>query len=235
VANGAEAVTALATVPYDLVLMDVQMPEMDGLEATRVIRDPRSAVRNHRVPIIAMTANAMQGDRQECLDAGMNDYMSKPIAPKALADVLDTWLPKDAAATTARAPASPERTAAVFAQEPAQEPEASVFDKPGMLARLMDDDDLARTVAKSFLDDIPRQMHALKESLDAGDVAGTERQAHTIKGASANVGAERLRAVAFEMEKAAQAGDVSAVQARMADLERQFDALKDAMEQHLTL
>ena len=94
VANGAEALKALETLPYDLVLMDVQMPEMDGLEATRRIRDPRSAVQNHDIPVIAMTANAMQGDRERCLEAGMNDYLSKPISPRALADVLEKWLPE---------------------------------------------------------------------------------------------------------------------------------------------
>jgi signal transduction histidine kinase/DNA-binding response OmpR family regulator len=96
VANGAEAVKALESIPYDLVLMDVLMPEMDGLEATRKIRNPQSAVRNHQIPIIAMTAGAMQGDREKCLEAGMNDYVSKPISPQALADALDKWLPKDA-------------------------------------------------------------------------------------------------------------------------------------------
>jgi CheY-like chemotaxis protein len=215
------------------------MPEMDGLEATRVIRDPQSAVRNHHVPIIAMTANAMQGDRRECLDAGMDDYVSKPIALLGLADALDTWLPKDKAAATEHAPAAPEPRAAVAAQETAQEharePETPVFDTAGLLVRVMDDEDLARVGVEAFLDDIPRQMHALQESLDAGDVAVTERQAHTIKGASANVGAERLRAVASEMEQAAKARDLGAVQARMADLERQFEAVKDAMEQHLAL
>jgi CheY-like chemotaxis protein len=76
--------------------MDVQMPDMDGLEATRAIRDPHSAVRNHAVPVIAMTANAMSGDRETCLAAGMNDYISKPVAPQTLADALERWLPKDA-------------------------------------------------------------------------------------------------------------------------------------------
>jgi len=95
VANGAEAVKALETLPYDLVLMDVQMPEMDGLEATRHIRDPQSAVLNHRIPILAMTAHAMQGDRERCLEAGMNDYVAKPVAPQTLAEALDTWLPKE--------------------------------------------------------------------------------------------------------------------------------------------
>ena len=99
VADGAEAVKALESLPYDLVLMDVQMPVLDGLEATRQIRNPHSAVLNHEVPIIAMTANAMQSDRNECLDAGMNDYVSKPVSRRALAEALDRWLPKEAAGT----------------------------------------------------------------------------------------------------------------------------------------
>jgi len=84
VANGREAVEALTMTPYDLVLMDLQMPEMDGLEATRIIRNPNSKVRNHEVPIIALTAHAMTGDRERCLKNGMNDYISKPIQPDDL-------------------------------------------------------------------------------------------------------------------------------------------------------
>ncbi len=95
VANGAEAVKALETIPYDLMLMDVQMPVMDGLEATRQIRDPNSAVRNHMIPIIAMTAGVMQKDQERCMDAGMNDYVTKPVSPQALAETLGKWLPKD--------------------------------------------------------------------------------------------------------------------------------------------
>jgi signal transduction histidine kinase/CheY-like chemotaxis protein len=91
VANGREAVKALETIPYDLVLMDVQMPEMDGFQATQVIRDPQSSVTNHRVPIIAMTANAMKGDRERCLEAGMDDYTSKPIQPKELSEKIEEW------------------------------------------------------------------------------------------------------------------------------------------------
>jgi len=93
VGNGREAVEALEMVPYDVVLMDVQMPEMDGYEATRVIRDPQSKVRNHEVPIIAMTAHAMKGDRERCLEAGMDDYISKPIQPQKLLEVIQTFLP----------------------------------------------------------------------------------------------------------------------------------------------
>ncbi len=92
--NGAEAVKALETLSYDLVLMDCQMPEMDGYEATAAIRNPQSKVRNHDIPIVAMTAHAMQGDHQKCLDAGMNDYLSKPVDPDALVEMLEKWLPR---------------------------------------------------------------------------------------------------------------------------------------------
>ena len=92
VANGQEAVTALEKIPYDLVLMDVQMSEMDGFEATQVIRDPTSSIRNHDIPVIAMTAHAMKGDREKCLEAGMDDYVSKPVTSLALNKTLrDTW------------------------------------------------------------------------------------------------------------------------------------------------
>jgi len=99
VGNGKEAVKALEMAPYDIVLMDVQMPEMDGYEATRVIRDPQSKVRNHHVPIIAMTANAMKGDRERCIEAGMDDYISKPILPQKLFEVIKAFLPESGSDT----------------------------------------------------------------------------------------------------------------------------------------
>jgi CheY-like chemotaxis protein/HPt (histidine-containing phosphotransfer) domain-containing protein len=210
VANGAEAVKALESIPYDLVLMDVQMPVMDGIEATRQIRSPQSAIPNHRVPIIAMTAHAMQGDREHCIEAGMNDYLSKPVSPQALAEVLARWLPKK---NDVLAPV--------------------VFDRAGMLGRLLNDENLAQEVMATFLDDTPRQIQALRGYLDAWDAAGAERQAHTLKGASANVGGEALHALALEMEKAGKAGDLGSVAARMDDLDREFVRLKEAMGEEL--
>ncbi len=95
VGNGLEALDALCALPYDLVLMDCQMPEMDGFTATRQIRNPHSGVRNPRVPIVALTAHAMKGDQEKCLEAGMDDYLSKPLRPAALAEVLGRWLPRE--------------------------------------------------------------------------------------------------------------------------------------------
>ena len=90
--NGLEAVRALEILDYDLVLMDCQMPEMDGYEATAAVRNPHSKVLNHHVPIIAMTANAMREDRDNCLEAGMDDYMSKPVKKDIVSKMLEKWL-----------------------------------------------------------------------------------------------------------------------------------------------
>jgi CheY-like chemotaxis protein len=95
VASGGEALEALRTLPYDLVFMDVQMPEMDGLEATRRIRDSQSIVLNRDIPVIAMTAHAVQSYKDKCFEAGMNDYVTKPVSPQALAAALEKWLPKE--------------------------------------------------------------------------------------------------------------------------------------------
>jgi HPt (histidine-containing phosphotransfer) domain-containing protein len=148
-------------------------------------------------------------------------YVSKPVSPQALAEVLARWLPKKNDESGLKPQETP---------PPVLEPiSAVVFDRAGMLERLMNDADLARVVTETFLDDIPRQIEALRGFLDAWDAPGAERQAHSIRGASSNVGGEALRALAFEMEKAGKAGDLGAVRARMDDLERGFARLKEAM------
>ena len=228
VANGAEALTALESIPYDLVLMDVQMPEMDGLEATQRIRDIRSAVLDHNIPIVAMTANAMQGDRERCLEAGMNDYVAKPVNPQALADVLTRWLPGEASLDkVVDGQSSKDKTSAPM------EEQRAVFDKIHFLQRLMNDEELARIVIAGFLEDIPFQIQALKDCLASGDVVKAERQAHTIKGAAANIGGEVVRATAAEMEKSAKIGDLRAVQTRMSELDWQFDALTAELKKEI--
>ena len=235
VANGAEVLAALESGPYDLVLMDVQMPEIDGLEATRRIRDPRSAVRNRAIPIIAMTAHALQGDRERCLEAGMDDYVTKPISAPSLRAALELWLPRQGIEAAAARPdpaaaltppgASPAPPpASTVAPEP-----APVFDHAGMMARLMGDEALGQVVVDGFLADIPHRIEALRLCLGAGDTIGALRHVHTIKGSSANVGGEALRAAAVAAEKAGRDDGLGAVGARMPEIEHQFARLAEAM------
>jgi HPt (histidine-containing phosphotransfer) domain-containing protein len=210
--------------------MDVQMPEMDGLEATRRIRGPRSPVKDHQVPIIALTAHAMQSDRERCLAAGMNDYVAKPIIPQALAEALERWLPRRAL----RREEVPAR-ARELPPGPRVKPPPPVFDREGMMARLVHDEGLAHTVVTAFMADVPRRIQALKDHLDAGDAKGLERQAHTIKGASANLCCEALRAAAAELEGAGKAGSMDAARTLVPGLESQFAQLQAAMGQHFQI
>ncbi|MEI7846019.1 MAG: PAS domain S-box protein [Chloroflexota bacterium] len=241
-ANGLEALRALEQIPYSLVLMDVQMPEMDGMEATRRIRDEKSVVVNHEIPIIAMTARAMPGDHQRCLNAGMNDYLAKPFNPQTLKDILLRWLPKEADLNQtkdvgdanemgqARSGRTNNYEPGLPGSEKPAVPGPVIFDKAGMLDRLMYDTDLIHIVLDGFMENIPEQILALRSHIAAGDVVTAERQAHTIKGAAANVGGEALRAVAFEMEKCGNAGDLAGIQALMSELDRQYDLLKKMLE-----
>ena len=230
VANGAEALHALETIPYDLVLMDVHMPIMDGLEATRQIRDLQSTVLNHQIPIVAMTASAMSGDRERCLQAGMNEYVTKPVSPRAMAEALDKWLIKDPEGImTNRTSGLREETIA----DSDQVQEVAVFDRAGLMARLMDDEDMARVLVKGFLEDFPGEFSALKEYLEAGDATGARYKAHSIKGAAANVSAEVLRAVAYKMEMDGAAGNLDTIKASMTELQTQFCLLKQEIAKAL--
>ena len=224
VANGAEAVKAVALIPYDLVLMDVQMPVMDGLEATRRIRRQQAAGQIPAVPIIAMTAHAMRGDKEKCLEAGMNDYLTKPVVAQMLIEMLLQWLPREtnpSGGTKEQIPGPPEKATAGGAPP--------VWDKAAMITRLMDDEELARTIAAGFLDDIPRQIEALNSALLSGNTAAAERLAHTIKGAAANVGGEVLRAAAAAMEQAAASGDLDVAAAGLPRMQETFTRLAAVM------
>jgi light-regulated signal transduction histidine kinase (bacteriophytochrome)/DNA-binding NarL/FixJ family response regulator len=221
VANGAEAISTLESIPYDLVLIDMRMPVMDGIEAARQIRNPQSAVLNHDIPIIALTANAMESDRDSCLAAGMNDFVPKPILKAVLRAALNRWLPTgDAAIPTATRQVVPSITG---------KEETLIFDRAGVLRRLEGDNGLAQIVFSAFFEDMPGQIEALKYLVKSGDASGAARQAHSIRGAAANAGGERLRALASEMEKAADAGDLLFIAIRMDELELQFRCLKDAI------
>jgi len=230
VANGKEAVKALEDIPYDLILMDVQMPEMDGLEATRKIRNPDSAVINHQIPVIAMTAHAMEGDREKCLDAGMNDYVPKPVSPELLAESLDKHLPAPDEIGIIREECCASRT-------PARTDRSSqpIWDRDAMLERLMGDRELSFSILEGFMADIPVQMNRLKELLEQGNAAEVERRAHTIKGAAANVGGEELREISLKIEKAGRAGDLDAARKMHQDLTASLERFREKIEIYLSV
>jgi two-component system sensor histidine kinase/response regulator len=212
--NGREAIQALETVAYDLVFMDVQMPIMDGFEATAAIRSGKTAVPDPRVPIIAMTAHALKGDRERCIEAGMDDYLPKPLAPRAVVAVLDKWL--------ALSPKQPIATPAVSAPD-----SPAVFDRPALVERLLGDLDLVGEIIAGFLEDMPGQIKKLAECIGKGKVQAAGDQAHAIKGAAANMGGMAFSAAAWAVEQAARAGSLEKVSALLPGLERQFRLLRE--------
>ncbi len=227
-ANGKEVLESLRTVPYDLVLMDCQMPEMNGYEATTHIRDPQSRVINPQIPIIALTANAMKTERAKCVAVGMNDYVAKPIHPTSLAATLQKWLPRQTEGHS-------NETIPTLSEEPLgptienETPALSVFDEAALVHRLMGDRTLAREIVTCFLEETPRQLAALAARLRAGDIPGAERLAHSIKGSAATVSGDALSNIALAMEMGGKAGDLHAMSAQLDDLERQFQAAREAM------
>jgi len=205
---------------YDLVLMDCQLPGMDGYEATRLIRQPTTPVRNHDIAIIAMTAHSMAGDRENCLAAGMNDYVSKPVQPVVLEQAMERWTGGD----TGDALVPPPELL-----PPA--PEFARFDREELVERLMGDEDRARRVIGRFLEDIPKQLAALAEAISQTDPQAARLHAHAIKGAAANVGGGGIREVAWKLEQLGGEGDLAAAAVVLPELEASFERARPSMEQ----
>ncbi len=225
-ANGLEVLAALRRQLYDVILMDVQMPEMDGLEATRTLRQEFPAVRQPRV--IAMTANAMQGDREMCLAAGMDDYVSKPIRINELVDALSKSHPLDAEAEPRgegdrAGPELPEQTSdslrggngsTATAAPPTEgnPPDPSVLD-PTALARLLSilggEFAYLEELIDSFLEDAPQLLAELQGYVDRGDSGGASRIAHSLKSNGADFGASRFSELCKELEMRGKSGEMN--------------------------
>ena len=224
VASGQEALDLLEKTDYDLVFMDVQMPGMDGLETTQAIRSRSVGARNDRIPVVAMTAHALQGDRERCLAAGMDDYVAKPVTPQSLAAVLGKWLPSPV--SHVQIPHS--GGGQLIQNEAGLSVTLTVFDRQAFAHRMMGDIQLAREIMECFLESVPQQIQGLAECLRDEDNVAAERQAHTLKGASASVGGEALRAVAGAIENALHSGDRHRALDLLPELEEQYVRFKEA-------
>ena len=264
VENGKLAIERLADHRYDAVLMDCQMPIMDGYGATRLWREHEEQLGAGRLPIIAMTANAMAGDRQKCLDAGMDDYLAKPVTREQMRATLARWITQPAASADGSDVAAPIATPASvqpavvsvlpasrpIAATPQREPRATAA--PGAMAPLSNQfirgpaidhevtDELRemmgedfRSLVKVFLEDAPSHLAQLEAAALGADLAAMAGPAHTLKSASANLGATMLSDLARTIESGARKGQLAAPELRVARLAQELYRASDELRRFL--
>ncbi|MFL0801994.1 MAG: response regulator [Agarilytica sp.] len=235
-ANGLEALASLQSTPpdasYGLVLMDCQMPDMDGYEASSLIREGQGGDRNRHIPIVALTANAMSGDKEKCLAAGMNDYLAKPIDPDALLDKVYTWLVISSsqredfvAGQVNQIPVDNQDLNDVVPVN-----EKPVWDKDAALNRVRGKTDRLKKLIGMFLSgDHHSRLQKLDASVDEGDCETVSEIAHAIKGVVANLGGEKLGAVVRAIERCAKADEVDQLKSLMPEFYRENKAFESAL------
>jgi CheY-like chemotaxis protein/HPt (histidine-containing phosphotransfer) domain-containing protein len=234
VVDGAGAVAAWGDGAFDAILMDCQMPVLDGYEATARIREGEQAAGRGRTPIIALTANAMAGDRERCLIAGMDDHLPKPLQRKALAKMLDQWVAEE----------SPAGSVVKFVPSPTDAGEGEANDSPsgradravpldlGRLAEIAGDDEgFARELVTLFLEDAAIHLNTLTAAIERGEAEVVGEIAHTLKGSASNVGAEPIRGLAYEMEQHGRNRELSGVESVLAAMRRELERLREAAEE----
>jgi CheY-like chemotaxis protein/HPt (histidine-containing phosphotransfer) domain-containing protein len=232
VENGAQVIKKIQDSLYSAILMDVQMPEMDGLEATRQIREMEKATSWH-IPIIAMTAHAMQGDRERCLEAGMDDYLSKPLEPKVLFNVLERWVrsgeenvveagqdysapmdifPADLGEGLfgeSQSSASPATKAPAAFFEEVPRTEAAPVNFEAVLHRFEGDRDFMMAMLKEYKDHLPGRLDEIRKAAQNADASNLSRLAHNLKGISLNFNADAVADIALKLEEMGKREDLT--------------------------
>ena len=211
VGNGKEALMALEAEHFDAVLMDVQMPELDGLKATALIREKENQTGSH-IPIVAMTANAMKGDRERCLEAGMDDYVSKPLNAKQLFEVI-------------------ERAAANLSDSMNQNHIEPVFNRTEALSRFGNDDELLKELAEMFLEQCDGYLQEIKQAISNNDGEKLDAASHSIKGSVGNFPAQSAYEAALKLEMIGRSGDLSKANESYTALEIEIQRLKPTLKQ----
>jgi CheY-like chemotaxis protein len=212
--NGREALAALehSSGGFDLILMDVQMPELDGLEATAMIRDKEQSTGTH-IPIVALTAHALKGDRERCLAAGMDAYLAKPIQPDRLRRVVEEMV-----STSARRDRAPDAT------KPGQ-----ILDGRALLVQVDGDVRLLGKLTKLFLADCPRMLLTIRQAVASRDPQGLQRAAHALKGSIANFAARAPFEAALKLETMGRSGELTGVEEAYLALEKEVTRLERAL------
>lgn len=211
--NGREAIALLKQQTFDVVLMDVQMPEMDGFEATRIIRSGEQKTGAH-IPIIAMTAHAMKGDRERCLEVGMDAYVSKPLRPGELIDTIESLVQRRAN------PGNGKPTSNTTPQSPAK-----LFNKAAALLAMDGDEQLLETIIETFVDEYPKLMTQIRTALDQQDLPILRRAAHTLRGAAGTLGTESICSAALELELMGRDNDLARAEEVYASLDHELSRL----------
>ncbi|RFP15803.1 MULTISPECIES: response regulator [unclassified Duganella] len=222
--NGEEALHAVQATEFDLVLMDCQMPVMDGFAATTEIRRrEQQRGRGRSMPIVAITANALQGDRESCLAAGMDDYLSKPFTQQALGQTISRWisLPRKPAAPEAPEvrPAAPKSNDQINRQALENIRALSATKGDALLDRVL----------HAYLDDTPKHLHTLRQAISTGNISQMRKAAHSLKSSSANVGADALAQRCKELEQLGRNDTTAGAAVLLADMERSFQAVRQAL------
>ncbi len=213
--NGQMVLDELENNDYDLILMDVQMPIMDGDEATRIIRDREKDSKSH-IPIIAMTAHAMLGDREKYLDAGMDGYVSKPIDGRIIFDTIRVVM-DDAAKN-----------------QPVVTPKKeSILNHNKSIERFGGDTELYKELLNIFLEDYPEQMSRIEESIDKEDAERLTRDAHKLKGAVGNIGADNIYNLVYELEQTGKEGKFDPARNLTAKIREAMKCLEDEIDEFL--
>ncbi|MBL8349725.1 MAG: response regulator [Burkholderiaceae bacterium] len=228
VPNGQEALQAIQREHFDIVLMDCQMPVMDGYAATRAIREHQAALATPiRTPVVALTANALVGDAQACLDAGMDDHLAKPYTRQQLAAVMTRWLPAELIERPKPAGSdAPGAAAAAAAAKP--KPNAGMLDQRALdnIRAVDDDGSVLDEVIQMFLDEIPVHLAGLRQAQADGDAAEMARVAHAMKSSSFNVGAKALGELCKRLERQGKDGDITGAGDLIAAIEITLEDVK---------
>ena len=235
--NGLECLAALERQPYDIVFMDVQMPEMDGLEATRQIRERQKnpASTGHfksNIAIVAMTANAMQGDREKCLSAGMDDYVAKPVRPDDVRLIIERWGSRASAANSAETSAGTPDVLPL-ASTPAPQPETPCVDMERLLDFANGDVENLRELAELYLQQTEKQVSQLTAAVEAKAADEVKRLAHSCAGASSTCGMTGITPILRELERQGFEGLEASAPQLAADTRREFDRINTFLTDYL--